>query len=135
MATLPQGTTLQTPITQQRQPSRTWYINKTTNHIEGEIENQAAAYQAVAIILNTERFRWQIYKPYSGVQWNGLIGQDPGYVGANLLRRIREALLVDDRVLDVTDFDFTISGDHITATMTVNTVYGDTQTTVEVNLT
>lgn len=135
MPTLPEGVTLQTAITPQRQPSRTWRINKMTNRIEGEVENRDAAHQAVEIILNTERFRWQIYKPYSGVEWNGLVGQDPGYVGANLLRRMREALLVDDRVRDVTDFDFTISGDHITATMTVNTVYGDTQTTVEVNLT
>lgn len=134
MATLPQGSTLPTTITAQRQPSRTWYINKTTNRIEGEVENLQAAHQAVQIILNTERFRWQIYKPYSGAEWDGLIGQDPGYVGANLLRRVREALLVDDRVRDVTDFDFTVQGDRLSATMTVVTVYGNTQTTVEVNL-
>nr|DAN02328.1 MAG TPA: Protein of unknown function (DUF2634) [Caudoviricetes sp.] len=134
MATLPQGSALQTTITPQRQPSRTWYINKTTNRIEGEVENRQAAHQAVQIILNTERFRWQIYKPYSGVEWGGLIGQDPGYVGANLLRRVREALLVDDRVRDVTDFAFTVQGDRLSATMTVQTVYGNTQTTVEVNL-
>lgn len=134
MATLPQGSALQTTITPQRQPSRTWYINKTTNRIEGEVENWQAAHQAVQIILNTERFRWQIYKPYSGVEWDGLIGQDPGYVGANLLRRVREALLVDDRVRDVTDFAFTVQGDRLSATMTVQTVYGNTQTTVEVNL-
>ena len=131
---MPQTSTLQTTITAQRQPSRTWYINKTTNRIEGEAENLQAAHQAVQIILNTERFRWQIYKPYSGVEWDGLIGQDPGYVGANLLRRVREALLVDDRVRDVTDFDFTVQGDRLSATMTVVTVYGNTQTTVEVNL-
>lgn len=134
MPTLPQGATLPTNITAQRQPSRTWYINKTKNRIEGEADGLAAVHQAVEIILNTERFRWQIFKPSSGVQWDGLIGQDPGYVGANLLRRIREALLMDDRVRDVTDFDFTVSGDILSATMTVNTVYGDTKTTVEVNL-
>lgn len=134
MTTLPESTALQNPITAQRQPSRTWYINKTTNRIEGEAENQQAARQAVEIILNTARFHWQIYKSYSGVEWGGLIGQDPGYVGANLLRRIREALLVDDRVRDVTDFAFTLQGDQLSATMTVDTVYGPTQTTVEVNL-
>lgn len=98
------------------------------------MENQQAACQAVEIILNTARFHWQIYKAYSGVEWGGLIGQDPGYVGASLLRRIREALLVDDRVRDVTDFAFTLQGDRLSATMTVDTVYGPTQTTVEVNL-
>mgnify|MGYP000538551263 CR=1 FL=1 len=35
------------------------------------------------VILNVERFRWQIYRPYSGMEWSGLIGQDPGYVPRN----------------------------------------------------
>lgn len=135
MPTLPQGASFPSVISAQRQPSRTWYINKVTNRIEGETENQDAARQAVEIILNTERFRWQIYKPYSGVQWDGLIGQDPGYVGANLLRRVSEALLMDDRILDVEDFDFSIQGDYLTATMAVNTVYGKTRADVEVKLT
>lgn len=112
-------------IIPQRQPSRTWRINKSANRIEGESNDLAAVRQAAEIILNTERFRWEIYQPYSGVEWSGLIGEDPGYVGANLLRRIRQALLVDDRILGVTDFDFSVQDDQITASMTLNTVYGD----------
>lgn len=135
MATLPEGSRLQTVVTAQRQPSRTWYINKTTNRIEGEVENRDAAHQAVEIILHTERFRWQIYKPYSGVQWDGLIGQDPGYVSAQLLRRVSEALSMDDRVTGVSDFSSSIEGESLTAVMTVNTVYGDTPVKVEVELT
>ena len=86
------------------------------------------------IILNVERFRWQIYRSYSGMQWEGLIGQDPGYVASELQRRITEALAMDDRVRGISDFQYSVNGDSLTASMTVNTVYGDTQADVEVTL-
>ena len=89
----------------------------------------------VEIILNVERFRWQIYRPYSGMQWNGLIGQDPGYVAAELQRRIQDALRMDDRVQGISDFSYTVSGDVLTASLTVNTVYGEVESGVEVTLT
>lgn len=123
-----------TGVTFVRQPSNTWYIDQTTLRIRGDIDGLAAVKQAVDIILNVERFRWQIYKPYSGVQWQGLIGHDPGYVGSELQRRIADALLMDDRVQGVSDFAYTISGNVLTASMTVNTVYGDVPATAEVTL-
>lgn len=117
------------------QPSRTWYINKETNRIQGECDGWQSVRQAVEIILNVERFRWQIYSPYSGMQWDGLIGQDPGYVASELQRRITDALLMDDRVRGISDFAYTVEGNTLWASLTVNTVYGDTQTSVEVNIT
>lgn len=117
------------------QPSRTWYINKETNRIQGECDGWQSVRQAVEIILNVERFRWQIYSPYSGMQWEGLIGQDPGYVASELQRRITDALLMDDRVRGISDFSYTVEGNTLRASLTVNTVYGDTQTSVEVNIT
>ena len=100
------------------------------------VQGLEAVRQAVEIILNTERFRWQIYLPYSGMMWNGLIGQDPGYVSSELQRRIKDALLMDDRVTGISDFQYTVNNSNIlSASLTVNTVYGDTQTTIEVTLT
>lgn len=119
----------------QSQPSLSWYIDKTTNRITGTVDGQAAVRQAVEIILNVERFQWQIYQPYSGMEWNGLLGQDPGYVGAELQRRLIDALTVDDRVTGISNYDYTINGNVLTATFTVNTVYGDIDESQEVNLT
>lgn len=119
----------------QSQPSLSWYIDKTTNRITGTVDGQAAVRQAVEIILNVERFQWQIYQPYSGMEWNGLLGQDPGYVGAELQRRLIDALTVDDRVTGISNYDYTIDGNTLTATFTVNTVYGDIDESQEVNLT
>lgn len=117
-----------------QQPSLTWYINKQTNRIQGETDNLQAVKQAVEIILNVERFRWQIYSPNSGMQWDGLIGQNPGYVASEVQRRIQDALSVDERVLGISDFQYTMNGNAMTCSMTVNTVYGQTQNTVEVIL-
>lgn len=136
MATLPQSAvSLSGGVEFVQQPSRTWYINKTANRIQGEADGIDAVRQAVEIILNVERFRWQIYKPYSGTQWEGLLGQDPGYVGSELQRRVTAALTMDDRVRGISGFSYAVSGNVLSASFTVNTVYGDTQTTVEVNIT
>ena len=134
MPTLPQGGSLPPIVSVESMPSLTWYINKDTNRIQGTVDNYDAVVQAVQVILNVERFRWQIYSPYSGMQWRGLIGEDPGYVAAEIQRRIRDALMMDDRVTGIKDFKYTIADDVLTASLTVTTVYGDVQTTTEVNI-
>lgn len=121
-------------VTFRQQPSQTWYINQDTHRIQGECDGLAAVRQAVEIILNVERFRWQIYRPYSGMQWEGLIGQDPGYVASELQRRVTDALTMDDRVRGISGFTYSVAGSTLSASFTVNTVYGDTETSVEVNL-
>lgn len=132
---LPQSTIdLSNGVTFVQQPSLTWYINKDTNQIQGTIDGADAVAQAVDIILNVERFRWQIYSPNSGTEWAGLIGRDPGYVASELQRRITDALSVDDRILGLSNFDYTVTGNNLSASFTVNTVYGSRQTAVEVNL-
>ena len=132
MAVLPTGNLPE--ITYRQQPGKTWYIDKKTNRIRGECDDWLAVRQAVEINLNVERFRWQIYRPYSGMQWEGLIGQDPGYVASELQRRITEALTMDDRVRGISDFSYSVEGDSLRASLTVNTVFGDYETSVEVTL-
>lgn len=134
MPTLPQGGTLPPIVSVASLPTLTWYINKDINRIQGTVDGYDAVAQAIQIILNVERFRWQIYSPYSGMQWRGLVGEDPGFVGAELQRRIRDALMMDDRVTGIQNFQYTVVDDVLTASLTVLTVYGDVQTTTEVNI-
>lgn len=136
MPTLPQSAIdLSAGVQTQSQPSLTWRINKDTRRIEGTCDGYDAVRQAVEIILNIERFRWQIYRPYTGVELQHLIGRDPGYAAAELQRRVREALMMDDRVRGVSDYRYSFSGNSLSASLTVNTVYGDVETKAEVNLT
>lgn len=59
------------------QPSRTWYINKETNRIQGECDGWYSVRQAVEVILNVERFRWRFIPPTPGCV-DGLIGRTRG---------------------------------------------------------
>lgn len=134
MATLPTGGINIQNVTFESQPSLTWWRDPQTNRIVGQTDGQKAVKQAVEVMLSVERFRWQIYRPYFGVSWDGLIGNDPGYVAAELQRRIREAVMIDDRVTGISDYKYTVNGDSLTASVTVNTVFGSINQTVEVTL-
>ena len=118
----------------ENEPGLTWYIDKTTNRINGEVNGYEAVRQAVEIILRTDRYRWQIYRPSSGVDYRNLIGQDSGYVAMELRRQVTDALLMDDRVIDVEDYDFTVKGDVLSVSFTVRTVFGEVEEAMEVPL-
>ncbi len=115
------------------QPSLSWYINKETGRIQNTVSGLAAVRQAVEIILNVERFRWQIFLPSSGVQLNDLLGLNFGYVALELQRRIKEALAQDDRIWGIVDYQCTPKGDSLLASFTVNSVFGDFATETEVS--
>lgn len=113
------------------EPSKTWYIDKLSGKIQGYCDGYDAVRQAIDIILNTDRFRWQIYDPSSGVDYSNLVGADNGYVAAELHRRIREALLMDNRILGLDNFKADFSGDALSVSFTVHTVYGDINESLE----
>lgn len=135
MSILPSGalSSFQT-ITFQQQPSHTWSINQDTGRIEGICDGVDAVKQAVDIILHVQRFQWQIYQPYSGTMLDDLIGEDAGYVAAEVQRRVTEALLMDDRINSVTDYTYSFQEDTLSVEFRVNTVYGVIPTSMEVNL-
>lgn len=118
----------------ENQPSLSWYINKETGRIEGTVDGLAAVKQAAEIILNVERYRWQIYRHYSGMEWEGLIGQDPSYVGAELQRRLIDALTVDDRITGISDYRYEVDGHKLRARFGVDTVYGRYEAEQEVSI-
>ena len=133
MATLPTGgTNISGNFTIEQQPSLTWYLDQSAGRIQGTVDGLDAVKQAVDIILNVERFRWQIFLPSSGMQWKGLIGQDPGYVVAELQRRLWDTLQMDDRILAMENFQYEISGDTLTASFLVRSVFGTIESTMEV---
>ncbi len=126
MATLPSGGAISGGVQYEQYPSRTWRIDKETNRIDGCSDRLQSVTQAAEVILNVERFSWQIYQPYSGVRLHDLLGQEPDFVAAELQRRIREALTVDDRISGISDFSAHMEGDAMLVSFRVNSVYGDT---------
>lgn len=135
MAILPESTIdLSNGVVFQQSPTKTWYVDPTTHQIAGFCDGYIAVKQTIEIILNIERFRWQIYSPYFGMQWEGLIGHDQGYVAAEMQRRMRDAFSVDSRILGIEDFNYYVDGDSLMVSLTVRTVYGNVEHTVEVKL-
>jgi phage baseplate assembly protein W len=109
-------------IVTEQQPSLTYRINN--NRIAGKVDGIDAVRQAVSKILLTERFQYLIYNSDYGVELNSLIGQPQGYVQADIKRRITEALMQDDRIRNVTDFNIQFDGDIANVAFTVVSVYG-----------
>ena len=131
MAALPTGGVgLDAGVEYQQFPALTWSINKGSNQIDGYTDGLQAVQQAAEVILNVERFRWQIYQSYSGICLADLIGQAPDFVEAELKRRVG----VDDRIQGVSNFSVSIAGESMTVSFRVDSVYGKTNP-VEVTLT
>lgn len=134
MAVLPTSTiNLSNGIERQQSPSLTWGIDHDTQRIVGTVDLLTAVKQAVDVYLNVQRFRWQIYRPYTGSEFDNLLGMPSGYVGSELQRRIRDALLVDDRITGISDFTYSAENDTLTASFNVHCVYGSFQSSVEVS--
>ena len=87
----------------------TWQIDFATKRVHKVISGLDAVTQAIEIILRTERYKWYIYSPDFGVELFDLLGKRQDYVETELERRLKEALMVDDRILDITDFNITKS--------------------------
>lgn len=135
MAVLPvDNTGLGTLIQAESEPSRTWFIDKDTNRIRGECVGYTAVRQAVNIILNTLRYKWQIYRPSSGVDYDNLIGLDVGYVAVELHRRIQEALAMDTRITNISNYEYSSDEGVLNVSFTVVTVYGDISESLEVSI-
>lgn len=115
-------------------PSKTYYINRNTNRISGYIDDKDAIVQAIYLILSTERYESVMYNWYYGTEFDSLVGKDRDFVKSELKRRIAEAILEDDRILDVTDFDISFNKDVANVVFLVETNIGDININWEVNL-
>lgn len=119
----------------EEQPSQTYKMDVTDEAVRGYSDNLEAMKQAVFKILQTERYQSLIYSGGYGVELADLFGQPISYVQPELERRIREALLQDERILSVGDFEFSSKkkGELLVA-FKVKTVFGDFSAERSVNI-
>ena len=118
----------------QDQPSLTWIADPVTNRLRGRGDNWEAVRQAVEVIVHVERFKWQIYTPNFGTDYDGLLGTEPGYAASELRRRLEDAFLPDNRILGIKDYVHTFRDVRRTVTFTALTVFGDVPGSMEVTL-
>jgi len=90
----------------EKQPSLSYKMRLEKERIEKTVDGIEAVKQMVYKTLMTDRYKYEIYNWNYGVEFDDLIGKSKEFVKAELPRRIEDALIVDDRVEEVTDFEF-----------------------------
>ncbi len=118
----------------EEQPSHTYKLDISKGRVKGTTEDADALLQAVYLILSVERYQYPIYSYDYGVEMADLIGQPKDYVMSEVKRRITEALTQDDRINSVDGWEFESTKKALVVTFTVHTIYGDIETTKEVDV-
>ena len=131
---LPEVSTNFTEITIREIPSKDYKLKVDDQRIQGTCEGFEEMSQVIFKILNTERYQNIIYSWNYGIETVDLYGKPFDYVIPELQRRIKDALVQDDRINDVRDFDFETTGNKITAYFTVVTTFGEVTAEKVVNI-
>ncbi len=131
---IPNISLLDEEITEIDYANKTYKIDFKSNRIDGFTDDLEAIKQAIYLILSTERYEHNIYSWDYGVELVDLYGQPLPYVISELERRITEALTQDDRIENVTDFEFEKNGKRLHTTFTVVTNAGNIPTDLEVEV-
>lgn len=112
--------------------NRTYKIDLVSNSISGYVDGIEAIKQAIYKTLDTERFSYVIYSSGYGSELIRFIGQNTTLAQLELQRTIEEALLVDDRIISITNFKIDkIDKGSIYISFDVNTIEGNLKTTKE----
>lgn len=111
-------------------PVKTYKLDFEKGRITGMIEGLEAIEQAILKILSTNRFAHMIYSDDYGFE--NLIGYDEVFVKGELPRRIKEAVLQDERITSIEDFSMVFEGDSVLVKFTAVTLYGDVDVLREV---
>lgn len=126
------GTILEKDFEVVEMPSKTYRLDHTV--ISGKADGLEAVRQAVFCILNTERFDWLIYSWNYGIELKDLFGRTPGVIKSKLKKRIREALMQDDRIVSIDAFSFSMAGRKMTVSFQVRTKFGVMEAQKEVKI-
>lgn len=106
-------------------PTKTYKLDTVNKRIIGVIEDREAVLQFIKKVLNTDKYAFEIYDWYYGNELLKLVGQSYDYAVTRIPNIFKEALLVDDRIIDVRDFTFSQPAiDTILVSCIVDTVYG-----------
>ena len=119
-------------INESTESSNTFFIDFEKGRISGFIDEKEAVKQAIMLILNTERYKFLIYSWNYGAELEALVGTHPDIVEDEAERLISEALLQDDRITAVYDFEFSRNRDTLLVSFKVDSIYGDIDIEMEV---
>jgi len=111
----------------QPEPTYTYRINFGTSRLGGMVDDKDALIQFIVKAILTYRSHFRIYSDDYGCEIESLIGSDvtEGFIQAEIPRMVREALIYDDRINDVTNVSTRREGDAVFIIATVDSIYGE----------
>lgn len=117
----------------QEQPSYTPKIDFERGRIVGHTDGLEAIKQTIYLILNTERYEYQIYSWNYGSEIKRLIGKREEFVVPELKRLVKEALMQDTRITNLSNFkiDYNQMNGTLSFEVDVETVYGEVRSKFE----
>lgn len=110
------------------QETRTYSIDFINGRIDGMVDGLAAVQQAITKILITERFKNIIYSDDYGSELKALLmnpDKTEALMGTEIPELIKDALLIDDRILEISNFNLDQNGNELSILFDVYTIYGD----------
>lgn len=98
------------------------------------VEGNEAIKTWVYKTMKTERFRYLIYSWDYGSELHSLIGQSytPNLTKAEAIRYIKEALLINPYIRNVSNVEVTFSGGTLTIYAKLETIYGEAEVSANV---
>ena len=122
-------------ITVESSPTKTYKMKLFGDRIHGKTDEQEAMKQAIYKILNTERYNYPIYSWNYGIEFKDLFGKPKSFCKSEIKRRVKEALLQDERILEVSAFSFEDKKRReLVVIFTAKTIYGEINITKGVQI-
>ncbi len=95
---------LETDFDIETEPSLTYRLDLENKRIVGRIDEVEAIQQAVLLILQTERYKFEMYSWDYGFEMDDLRGASIPYVMSEVKQRLIDAITADDRISSLEDF-------------------------------
>lgn len=112
-------------VEDEQEQNQTFKLNAVENIIGGKIDEVAAVEQSIYLMLNIEADQYIIYPYTYGMKTLDLIGKPIHYVMAIIPERIEETLLSDDRITEVSDFEYEVDKNKLHVKFIAHTIYGE----------
>lgn len=111
-------------------PTKTYAIDFERGRIGGTVDGVDAVKQAIIKAVITPRFKCLIYDDQYGSEIKEDVikeNSSEAYLKTIIPDYTRDALVPDERIIDVGDFDITLENDKAHISFTAHTIYGDIQ--------
>jgi len=105
-------------------PTQTYHINLDKGRISGMVDGLDALRQHIYKVLMTSRWEHVIYSASFGSEHSAIGRSNTLLLQSEIVRTITEALIYDERISRVYDFDFSQDGDELLVRFWVDSAAG-----------